>query len=134
MSIRIFTDGACQPNPGSMGIGVVIEWATKIADVISLPAGEGTNNIAEYKALLEALLQIKDNSIKDTVIHSDSNLMVSQVNGKWQCKDSTLKVLCDKAQKRMKFLRDNNFKVELVYIPRALNLADTPAKNGCKLN
>lgn len=130
--VRIFTDGACQPNPGKMGIGIVIEWKISTPTIISEYIGEGTNNIAEYSALLKALQIIHDEKIKNVKIYSDSNLMVNQVNGNWQCKDANLKPLCRKAQDRIKFLLERNYKVELVYIPRDLNLADTPAKNGIK--
>jgi ribonuclease HI len=130
--IRVFTDGACQPNPGKMGIGVVVEWQKNNPTIISKSGGDGTNNIAEYMALLEAQDFIKENIIKNVIINSDSTLMVKQVNGEWKCKDATLKELCSKAQNRMKWFKDNNYKIELVYIPRELNLADTPAKNGVK--
>jgi len=131
--IRIFTDGACSPNPGNMGIGVVVEWQGKTPPtIISEYAGKGTNNIAEYTALNEALLYIYQQTIKNCVIHSDSKLMVNQVNGNWKCKDSTLLPLCIKAQERIKWLRKNLFNVELVYIKRDLNLADEPAKQGSK--
>jgi ribonuclease HI len=75
---------------------------------------------------------IKDEVIKDAVIKSDSNLMVNQVNGKWKCKDSSLQVLCFKAQKRIDWLKSHGYKVELEYIPREFNLADEPAKLGAE--
>lgn len=132
MSIRVFTDGACQPNPGHKGLGVVVEWQGKKPYILSKYAGEGTNNEAEYEALLEALQIIRDEHIKDSIIHSDSNLMVNQVNGNWACRDAKLKPLQFKAQKRIEWLKENGFKVELIYIPRELNLADEPAKLGAQ--
>lgn len=131
--VRIFTDGACSPNPGAMGVGIVIEMKKSTPKIISKYIGKGTNNIAEYSALLEALQFVKDKEIKSVEINSDSNLMVQQVNGKWQCRDITLKELCNKAQNRIKWLQDKNYQITLNYIPRQLNLADTPAKNGIKL-
>lgn len=128
--IRIFTDGACQPNPGSMGVGVVIEWQGKKPTIISEYIGEGTNNVAEYTALLTALEEIKKEDIRVVKIHSDSNLMVQQVNGNWKAKDRALKVHCDLAQRRISWLTQKGFQIELVYIPRELNLADEPAKRG----
>lgn len=130
--IRVFTDGACSPNPGKMGIGVVVEWQGKSPTIISKYYGEGTNNIAEYSALLEALKFIYDNEIKVVRLLSDSNLMVSQVNGKWRCKDSTLIPLCNKSKERIKWLKSNGYNVTLEYIPREFNLADEPAKRGSK--
>jgi ribonuclease HI len=130
--IRIFTDGAAQPNPGSMGIGVVIEWQGKKPTIYSEYIGEGTNNEAEYGALLQALQMIKDENIKIAKIHSDSNLMVNQVNGNWKAKDIVMQSLRGKAQKRIDWLIQKGFQIELVYIPRTLNVADEPAKRGAE--
>ena len=51
--LKIFIDGACQPNPGKGGIGVFIDSEKEINEEISfsLP-GIVTNNIAEYEALI----------------------------------------------------------------------------------
>lgn len=131
--IRIFVDGACAPNPGPMGIGIVVEWQGNTAPtIISEFIGEGTNNIAEYTALIEALGFIKVNKIMNAKIHSDSNLIVQQTVGTWKCKDLKLKGLNTKAKMRIDWLRQHNYQIELVYIPRELNLADEPAKLGSK--
>lgn len=137
MTIHIFTDGACTGN-GSLeqkaGLGVVIEWQGKKPTIYSIGGGNKTNNEAEYSALIESLQIIRDEEIKDVIINSDSNLMVQQVNSNWQCKDVKLKPLLFKAQKRIEWLKERGYKLEVNYIPRALNLADTPAKNGKSLN
>jgi ribonuclease HI len=133
MPINIFCDGACTGNGGNnqkAGIGVVIEWQGKKPLILSKGIGDRTNNEAEYEGLIEALQIIRDENIKDVKIHSDSNLMVQQVNGNWQCRDIKLKPLLFKAQKRIEWLKNNKHNIELVYIPRELNLADNPAKNG----
>lgn len=132
--IRVFTDGACQPNPGNKGIGVVIEWQNSAPEIISKGTGFGSNNQAEYEALLEALMQIRDKKIMKVEINSDSNLMVNQVNGNWACKDKQLRELCTLAQRRIDWLIQNGYDVKLVYIRREFNLADNPAKNGVSLN
>lgn len=136
--INIFTDGACSGNgtpTSKAGIGVVIEWNNTLPDIVSKFYGIGkSNNEAEYGALLEALQQIKDKNIKSCVIKSDSNLMVNQVNGKFRCKDAKLILLKDKAESRMRWLKDRGFQISLEYIPREFNLADNPAKKGCFLS
>lgn len=133
--IRIFCDGACSGNGSDnahTGIGVVVEWQGKAPLIVSKYTGHGTNNTAEYNGLLEALNIIKDENIKLAKIHSDSNLIVNQVNGNWKCKDSTLKQLLFKTQKRIEWLKEKGFKIALIYIPRELNVADGPAKEGSK--
>lgn len=136
LAIRIFTDGACTGNgtPNQVaGVGVVIEWQGRNPLVLSKGIGNRSNNEAEYEGLLEGLQLIKDEKIKDCIIHSDSNLMVQQVNGVWKCKDAKLQQLLFKVQKRLLWLKERLYKVELVYIPREFNLADKPAKEGKSL-
>lgn len=128
--INIFTDGACQPNPGQMGVGVVIEWQGKNPTIISESAGHGTNNQAEYLALLRALRFMKEEKVLSATIKSDSTLMVKQVNREWKCKDKELQVLLLDAHSRIEELENNGSSIKLVYIPREFNVADTPAKNG----
>lgn len=95
----IHTDGGARGNPGPAAIGVVIlnsktnerhAWGQRI--------GECTNNVAEYKALLEALTWIKSTNpspAEHTYVHCylDSQLVVSQLNGLYKIKDTTLRQL-----------------------------------------
>jgi len=54
-----------------------------------------TNNEAEYKALIKCLKLSEENSI----IESDSQLIVNQFNGKYKINHDHLKILCEKARK-----------------------------------
>jgi len=131
--INIYIDGACAANgseDAKMGIGVVIEWQEGQPLILSKFGGHGTNNIAEYSALNEALILIHKHEIKSAKILSDSNLVVSQVTGKWKCKDSKLIPLCDLACRRIADLSNKGYEIKVEYIPRIMNIADTPAKNG----
>lgn len=137
MKIRIFTDGACSGNGttnSEAGIGVVVEWQNKKPTIISEYLGEGlTNNIAEYRGVIKALDFIYHNQISNVEINSDSKLIVNQINGNWRCKDSKLKPLLIKSQKKLNYLRNKlNYNIDIVYIPRKFNLADEPAKNSLK--
>jgi len=82
--LEIYCDGACVPNPGEMGIGVVIKFKNLPKEVSKL-IGYGTNNIAELTAIKEAieLLMERDISIK---IYSDSMYAVKQLSGEWKAK------------------------------------------------
>ena len=84
MKLEIFTDGACSGNPGPAGIGIVIKQDGKTIKEISKYIGEGTNNIAEYTALICALLEAKRLNAKEVSIKADSELMVRQVTGKYR--------------------------------------------------
>lgn len=135
--IRIFIDGSCRDNGnnGQMGIGIVVEWKNnKLPTIISKYIGEGTNNIAEHTALLEALKLIEKEQIMNVRILSDSNLVVKQINNIWKCKDLELRKIFDKSIKLLESLKNKGYLISIEYIPRKINIADTPANNGSNIN
>ncbi|MBD3398287.1 reverse transcriptase-like protein [Candidatus Micrarchaeota archaeon] len=82
----VYTDGACSGNPGPMGIGAVVYKGGNILKEVSEPAGEGTNNTAEYLAVkrgLEEAIQLGADAIE---IRTDSRLVVQQLSGKFRIK------------------------------------------------
>lgn len=88
---KIYVDGASRGNPGPAGIGVVAFTldGRKIAQ-ISRPIGTTTNNMAEYTALIEALLLAQRMGIRQVFILSDSELMVRQMTGAYKIKSADL--------------------------------------------
>ncbi|MCD6423683.1 MAG: ribonuclease HI family protein, partial [Elusimicrobia bacterium] len=89
--VKVFIDGASIPNPGPAGAGVVIYEGKNKIKAISKFLGQRTNNQAEYLALLIALDEIeKIDGEKEFEILSDSQLLVSQINGKWRVKDPSI--------------------------------------------
>jgi ribonuclease HI len=56
--ILIFTDGSCWPNPGPAGVGIVMRYQNHEKEVTT-PLGNGTNNVAEVRAILDALRLVK---------------------------------------------------------------------------
>jgi len=54
--VSIYCDGACEPNPGNAGSGIVVYRAGKLAQLwFGLYNPMGTNNTAELNALYHAL-------------------------------------------------------------------------------
>lgn len=60
--------------------------------------GLGTNNQAEYMAILNALKWCLDHDLKRVHILTDSRLAVKQVRGEWRTRDSALKNLVAKVR------------------------------------
>ncbi len=57
VDVRIYCDGACEPNPGRAGSGIVVYRHGELAELwYGLFNPRGTNNIAELNALHHALL------------------------------------------------------------------------------
>ncbi len=115
--ILLYSDGAARGNPGPAGIGVVIHAdATKIEGKRFI--GKATNNTAEYEALIYGLhLLIDKNLIRPLKIHSDSQLMVRQLNGQYKIKQSHLRELARKARELLQFFPSH----EIIHIPREQN-------------
>ncbi len=87
----VYTDGGAISNPGpSAGAFLICDAEGKILKEYKEDFGEGTNNEAEYKAVILALKKIKalvgKKNIKDieVEIRSDSKLLVEQLNGKYK--------------------------------------------------
>ena len=94
MQLNAYIDGACEPvNPGgTASYGVVVYGSTKYHILFSTQGivGRGkfmSNNVAEYAALGHLLEWYRDNRDKykeyTIIVHSDSQLLVNQMNGNW---------------------------------------------------
>jgi ribonuclease HI len=98
MQLTIHTDGGARGNPGPAGIGVVMETEERLVHEFGKTIGETTNNTAEYTAVIEALLWIKDHKEEvgefDTLtFFLDSTLVVNQLNGVFKIKEGHLREL-----------------------------------------
>ena len=103
--IEVWVDGLCEPiNPGGTAcIGYVIKKGGKVLAKISQVVGRGedmTNNVAEYTALIRALERIMQLGLarQETLVRSDSRLVVNQMNGKWEVKAPLILPLYRKAK------------------------------------
>lgn len=92
-------DGSCKLNPGPMGIGYLIRMPGE-APLIQVGAmvGEGTNNIAEYHALIAGLRHAIRFGVWNLRVESDSMLVVKQIDGIWKVRDSFLRKLHGEAK------------------------------------
>ncbi|MFK7803324.1 MAG: viroplasmin family protein [Anaerolineae bacterium] len=59
--VKIFTDGACDPNPGEAGIGLAVYENNQLSELWNgLYQSFGTNNTAELNGLNQALMLAKE--------------------------------------------------------------------------
>ncbi len=127
--LTIFTDGASLGNPGPMGIGIVIYRDGVIVEELSEYIGIGTNNIAEYSAVIKALETVHEMGELEAHVKSDSQLIVRQLNGEYKVKDPGLRPMHEKVVHLCKGL-----KVHFEHIPREHNAeADALSKEGAEL-
>ncbi len=94
MRLLLFTDGASRGNPGPSGAGVVIEDAEgHLLEELSEYLGRGTNNEAEYRALILGLTRAAELGATEVEIRTDSELMARQISGVYRVKHPGLKPL-----------------------------------------
>ena len=86
MSRTAYTDGACRiSNPGVCSCAWVL-YDNNVEEAFGcqyLGPELHTNNFAEYQGLLGLLRWLYEQYITDVLIHSDSALIVNQVNQVW---------------------------------------------------
>lgn len=86
---NLFVNGSSCAKASGAGIiltgpgGLELEYALKFNF-------KASNNVAEYEALIAGLLMAADSGATDVNIFSDSQLVVNQVRGEFQAKESQL--------------------------------------------
>lgn len=122
MKYIIFTDGGSRGNPGHAASAFVIKnekEETLLGEGFYI--GVGTNNEAEYTAVIKALERVTaDNTGLDLIsleFRADSQLVVNQLMGEWKIKNDRIR----KMYEVVKALEEKFKAVKYLYIPRALN-------------
>ena len=116
-SWTIYTDGAARGNPGPAAFAYVIERPGDSTVEENGCLGDTTNNIAEYTALVRALEHAQRLGGRRLNIHSDSELMVKQMNGAYKVKHPGLQPLYRQAKE----LSRQFDRVTFRHIPREQN-------------
>lgn len=119
MRLLAHTDGASRGNPGESGIGVVLRTHTgePVAEICGY-LGRTTNNRAEYAALLACVRLAAERGCTHLTVHSDSELMVRQIQGRYKIKDATLRQCADEVRS---FARSRGIVLDLRHVEREEN-------------
>lgn len=99
-TLHLFTDGGSRGNPGEAAIGCVLEDPARgvTLEEKGERIGVETNNIAEYRALVEGLRMAERYQPNRLICHLDSELIVRQLNGDYQVRMATLQPLHDEVR------------------------------------
>ena len=98
MKARLSTDGGSRGNPGPAAYGYVLE--TEDGTVLAAHGeaiGVSTNNVAEYRGLVEGLRKAAELQVDELEVVSDSELLVHQMRGDWKVKNEALRELWSEA-------------------------------------
>lgn len=130
--VLVYTDGAAEPNPGHAGIGILIlDEAGRELCRHSEYIGERTNNVAEYRALIKALELAPKFCMRVIVCHSDSELLVRQLNRIYRVKKPHLLDLHKQVRQAEQVFQA----VGYVHVPREhdrLQIADCLSREAIK--
>jgi ribonuclease HI len=84
-------DGCSKGNPGLSGAGAVIyKNDVEIWGDSSFVGVTATNNQAEYTGLIIGLKYALDNHIQEILVKGDSQLIINQMTGKYNCNSDKL--------------------------------------------
>jgi ribonuclease HI len=112
----LFFDGSSCGKGGGVGIllisprGEMFEFAIPIQPTV-------TNNQAEYEALLRGLQYLKEAKAISVEIYGDSELVIKQLNGQYECRNDVLRNYYEECKEILKSFQ----LVILQHIPREHN-------------
>lgn len=118
-TLHLFTDGGSRGNPGQAAIGCILEDPARGITLREHRERIGieTNNVAEYRALIEGLKIARRYQPNRLICHLDSELIVRQLNGQYQVRMAHLKPYVEEIQELARSIRS----VLFTHIPRLDN-------------
>lgn len=114
VATKIFFDGGCRPVPIGMETAVVVAGVAHIRDGL----GEGSSMVAEWLALIDALVLARSREIPHFVLLGDALAVIEQATGKVRCR-----ALFRPYRDRFIDLAGQGPRPRIRYIRRAHNLA-----------
>lgn len=112
-------DGAALPNPGKIGVGVILISPDGLrSDKSTLIGGSGCNNEAELHALGAALEMACAAGARRLVLRGDSDVAIRYVRGPDGTQIARLVVLVARAREWLGRFED----VQMIWVPRHRNL------------
>lgn len=123
-SFQIYSDGGARGNPGPAAIGVVVfNEAGECIDEFKETIGPTTNNVAEYKAVIQGLEMATAHEAESIEYFVDSQLVAFQLSGKYKIKTPHIRDLYLKVKEKEKTFKA----IEYHHVPRTherIRLAD----------
>ena len=115
----IHTNGSSNQRSGGAGVGIQTLEGDKIECMIQLDFPT-TNNEAEYEALVAGLDLTKAAGAENMIMHCDSQVITSQINGDYECRNERMKKYLEVVKSRI-----SGLEVKFVQIPREETNAPT---------
>lgn len=118
MKATLYTDGGARGNPGPAAAAYVLEGEDgAVLEAQAEPIGIATNNVAEYRALINGLRRALALGVSELDVRADSELVVRQMTGVYRVKNPVLRELSLEASELARRLG----RVSFTAVPRARN-------------
>jgi ribonuclease HI len=134
MRVSLFTDGGSRGNPGPSAYAYIICAEGKVLEEKGVYIGRGTNNEAEYMGLICGLARCLAIGADSVDVTMDSELVVRQMQGRYQVKAQNLRDLHAKATALAKEFRGftiQHSRREGTRIPEADRLVNQALDASC---
>ena len=120
---NIHTDGSSNRHAGGAGVVIQTPEGDKIESIIQLDFPT-TNNKVEYEAFVARLDLTKAAGAENMIMHCDSQVITSQINGDYECRNERMKKYLEEVKNQI-----GSLEVRFVQILREENeCADRLAK------
>ena len=114
----LYVDGGSRGNPGPAGYGaVIVDAGGQEHDRLMGALSKKTNNEAEYLGLIAGLKALRAIPARRVLVRADSELMVRQMQGRYQVRSPQLRPLYAEAKE----LAGEFDAFEIEHIPRERN-------------
>lgn len=120
-NLRVWADGWCKGNPGPSGATAAVEGFQPFVLERKFFFGRGTNNSAEYLAVINALLWVKELRLPSgstAEVNTDSQLVDGHFNKQWKVNEGHLKLLLEALRELVHELELKGTRVSIKKVPR----------------
>ncbi len=94
--VIVYADGASRGNPGPSAVAAIAYLPSgELLTSVSKRIGRATNNVAEYRAVLEGLRLARALGAINVIVKLDSELVVKQLNGEYRVRSRDLRPFAD---------------------------------------
>ena len=111
----ILMDGSSNQRVGGASVVIQMPEGDKIECMIRLDFPT-TNNETKYEALVAGLDLVKAAGVKNMIMHCDSQVITSQINGDYECRNERMKKYLEEVKSQI-----SSLEAKFVQIPREEN-------------